>query len=99
MSDEEVARALQIMPQLKYFRLQHGDNVDSIVDTLCQYCPDIRDIVMDRKRGPIEEMLSKLVAQYKKIERLDLVLSSKSFQLDYAKLRGTSNLSDINHTG
>jgi len=93
MSDEQVARALQTMPRLKSFRLQHGEDVDLIVDTLCQYCPDIRDIVMDRKRGPSTTRLLKLLTQYTKIERLDVTVPGGSFQVDYAKLYKTSNFS------
>jgi len=52
MSDEQVTRALQTISHLKSFRLQHGEDFDLIVDALCQYCPDIPDIVMDRKPGP-----------------------------------------------
>lgn len=91
MSDEQVARALQTMPHLKSFRLQHGEDVDIILDTLCQYCPDIRDIVMDRKRGPSTARLFRLLDQYTNIERLDVTVPGTSFQVDYGKLYETSS--------
>jgi len=93
MSDEQVARSLQTMPHLKSFRLQHGEDVDLILDTLCQYCPVIRDIVMGRKRGPSTARLFRLLAQYTSIERLDVTVPGRSFQVDYAKLYETSNSS------
>jgi hypothetical protein len=86
MSDEQVTRALQTMPHLKFFRLQHGEDVDLIVDTLCQYCPDIRDIVTDRKRGPSTALLFRFMAKYTNIERLDVTVRGRSFQVDYAKM-------------
>jgi hypothetical protein len=52
MSDEEVANVLRTMPHLKSFRLQHGDNIYYIVNTLCEHCPEIRHIVMEGIRGP-----------------------------------------------
>jgi hypothetical protein len=93
MSDEQVARVLQTMPQLKSFRLQHGEDVNLIVDTLCQYCPDIWHILMERKRGSSTERLFRLLAQYTNIERLDVTVPGRSFQLDYTKLYGTCNSS------
>jgi hypothetical protein len=88
MSDDEVADALRTMPHLKYFRLQHGDNIDYIVDSLCGYCPQIRHIVMDRKRGPSEEMLFKLSSPYKDLECLNVLVPENEFRVDFAKLYG-----------
>jgi hypothetical protein len=93
MSDKQVARALQTMPHLKSFRLQHGEDVDLIVDTLCQYYPDIRDIIMDRKRGPSTARLFRRLKKYTNIERLDVTVPGRPFQVDYAKLYETSNSS------
>jgi hypothetical protein len=92
MSDEEVARALQTMPRLKYFRLQHGDDIDLIVDSLCQHCPDIRRIVMERKRGPSKHRLSQLLTTYRDIDCLNVLVPGRPFQIDYAQLYGLSNL-------
>jgi hypothetical protein len=90
MSDKQVAHALQTMPHLKSFRLQHGKNVDLIVDALCEYCPDIQDIVMDRKRGPSKGRLAKLLTTYSGISRLNVLVAGNVLQIDYTQLYGIS---------
>lgn len=88
MSDEEVAGALQTMPHLKSFRLQHGDSIDYIVKALCEHCPEIRRIVMERKRGPSVERLFRIVLRYKYIECIDVHIPGILFHIDYAKFYG-----------
>jgi hypothetical protein len=88
MSEEEVADALQTMPHLKSFRLQHGENIDFIVNTLCKHCPEIRHIVMKRKRGPTMETLVRIVLRYKDIECIDVRVPGILFHIDYIKFHG-----------
>jgi hypothetical protein len=85
MSEEEVAYALQTMPRLQSFRLKHGENIDYIVDSLCLYCPDIRHIVMERKRGPTFDRVLKIVTLYRDIDSLDVLVPGAEFQIDFAK--------------
>jgi len=89
MSDDQVSHALQTMPRLKSFRLKHGKLIDQIVDTLCRHCPNIRRIVMERKRGPSKQKLKKLLIQYSDIECLDVFVPATDFHIDYAKLYGS----------
>jgi hypothetical protein len=88
MSDEKVADALRTMPHLKSFRLQHGDNIDYIVKTLCEHCPEIRHIVMERKCGPSMDGLFRISLRYKDIECIDLLIPGILFHIDYAKFYG-----------
>jgi hypothetical protein len=80
------------MPHLKSFRLQHGDNIDFIVNTLCEHCPEICHIVMERKRGPSKEMIFKLLSRYKDLECLNVLVPGSVFQIDFAKLYGLPDL-------
>jgi hypothetical protein len=98
MSDEEVTDALKTMPHLKSFRLQHGENIDYIVDILCQHCPEIRHIVTERKRGPSKEMVFKLLSQYKDLECLDVLVPGSVFQIDLPKLYGLPCLGPTSFT-
>jgi hypothetical protein len=72
MFDEEVADALRTMPNLKSFRLQHGDNIDDIVNILCEHCPEIRRIIMERKCGPSKDILFKNLSRYNALECLNV---------------------------
>jgi hypothetical protein len=65
-----------------------GDNIDYFVDTLCDHCPEIRHIVMERKRGPSKEMLFQLLSRYKDFEWLNVLVPENVFQIDFAKLYG-----------
>jgi hypothetical protein len=98
MSDEEVADALQTMPHLNSFRLQHGENIDYIMDILCHHCPDIRHIVMERKRGPSKDMAFKLLSRYKDLECLNVLIPGTEFQMDFAKLYGLPCLGPTSFT-
>jgi hypothetical protein len=98
MSDEEVAGALQTMPHLKSFRLQHGGSIDYIVKTLCEHCPEIRHIVMERKRGPSKEMVFKLLSRCKNLEYLNVFFPGSMFQVDFAKWYGVPYLGPSSFT-
>ncbi|PNF34765.1 hypothetical protein B7P43_G03777 [Cryptotermes secundus] len=95
MSDEEVADALQTMPHLKSFRLQHGDSIDYIVKTLCEHCPEIRHIVMERKRGPSIGKLFSIVLRYKYIECIDVYIPGILFHIDYTKFYGSERVRPV----
>jgi hypothetical protein len=98
MSEEEVAYSLQRMPHLRSFRLQHGENIDYIVNTLCEHCPEIRHIVMERKRGPSIEMVFKLLTRYKELECLNVHVPEDLFQIDFAKMYGMPCLGSASFT-
>jgi hypothetical protein len=99
MSDDEVAYALQTMPHLKSFRLQHGKNINYLVDTLCQHCPEIRHIVMERKRGPSKGRVDKLLSRYKDLECLNVLVPGRVFQTDFAKLYGPASFTALGPRG
>ena len=63
-NNEDIEYWLKKMPQLKHFKLRHGENIDQIVDILIKCCPNICNIVFERPHCPTWEAVMKLLRAY-----------------------------------
>ena len=85
MNDRQIIVSLAMLPNLRNFRLQHGNNVEHIVNSICLHCPKIQKIIFDSKLTLKLSTVERLAKKYKKLHDLQIFTPDSKFRIDFAK--------------
>ncbi|PSN35375.1 hypothetical protein C0J52_19278 [Blattella germanica] len=88
MSKENIVQCLKYMPKLKSLKLHHEKYINEIITAVCDYCVDLKSVVVEWKRGLSLDILYGLLCKFPNIECLDVLVPGAEFNFDYAKLFG-----------
>ncbi|XP_069690335.1 F-box/LRR-repeat protein 7-like [Periplaneta americana] len=86
MPDDILYMCFKNMPQLRTFILNHTRDCDLVIDRICVYCPQMKNINIRTKPGPSLSQIEKLLYKFPEIKCVNVRCFGSLMHIDFAKL-------------